>query len=1117
MSQANVQETEEQRKEREKKKKQEKTRLIKEEINFKLISFVAAAGQTEDGRDALVYVKEFPEYRKAHATEENDGIHRFVCQIANDAVGEFQQYFQAFMHSNSDDFETEEEVVDAFFEWCQAGLSEGKNAQNDGETALRKGIQDRLIKKASLFLTPDNPENDYDATNEWHVKLVNTYIELLKKFWKENVVSSKSFVLNREQLFNTSCMMFSTIPHHFLNEPGRGIGLFQNGKTIQINEVFGADADLQRRYVTKANEMLQNEKPYYTKVAIENHKGSTANTEGYNHNLAIALYGFDEYDRLNKESNGQFGLKEIMRHDFAKEHNLNVIDKYKVNKAMRGTFLSKYYEDRMIACMFDQTLLGKEIDYDTLKFWRVVFENTHQKYAESLILLMNHAADETVRNLFSNNEFRKYVIERQNEIANKIEQLKREIEDLNLAISRNESMAIDPSSTQTPEDKRLNLMLKHENSRLENNISQKKAEIEQLESSLTTFFENLIMTCEMQIEEVKKYYHDEKFESENLFTDFISRQSDPSKKNEFESQTLESKYKKQIACKFDQSLQDQKIDDETLKFWWTVHSHISRENEKVLIDLLNVKDIVPNYAKRKFEESQVRKKIIEHPEILEPLIVLVTMETKVEKRVRCLPEIYDKVSSLGDLDKDFWPFICSKPESFEYLYDLKQNYPNIFCDEEYTWEQKFIVAKALLPMGLDVNNFNARTLERFLGICKTPEEFRVAYLLWENTNFINQFWLMPKITQKDLAAIVEYVGADINNKDKLLERIKEFYNELPAFGEAGYFEKNYSKAKLKESVNELVEKIGKNWSPFAKMHLISNLSGLDRDNLEYIRMLFRCNLGKEKKVLDYVGTVLEMSNGATDRNKCVKELFEDKLLREKILSKVEVCSLDQFKEIHEFSGKLDKNVRNEVAANVSYAQIDKVNELKDKKNLWFALVNKPEYINEYFSLAAAVVKNIKDENNRKSFLDSLKNFTETEKQIVLVDPDSFVNDVCFLYERHDKSEYQEEESEKETTEVSQGKGKSVLQKCDICYILADIRDGKYVSDDDLKFITNRKNVELTVALVKAGKIYLEDLPAEDKFNKLKEILKEAGISEKAPEDEKTQNAITNALLLEVRQ
>ena len=946
-----VQETEEQR----------KTRLMMEEVFYKFLFYLASLGNGDDNDFSKLPDSILDNYKKSDQMQGQ--TQNLITYSIATRFAIVWQHLQLFINKKVCDGVVYESVVsflDDFF----------------ADKEVKEQISS--IVKSFLGIVEEYDDSQYKTFTDAFKSLVN------------EVLARKTFMFGREQLLTYAMMSFYTAPAHILNERWRDILLTEKQILSMLKtENENADEEQTRKnliaeYKAKAFDMLNNEKPWYSKYAISQHISKRENKYNEVNHLAIVSYLFDELDKLEKTESCNLSLKKSLNFDFAGSHNF---ENKEINNVVKKYFPAKYYDDRMVACMFDQTLLGQEIDYETLRFWRVVFENTHQEYAESLLLLMNHAADETVRNLFSNNEFRKYVIERQNEIANKIEQLKREIEDLNLAISRNESMAIDPSSTQTPEDKRLNLMLKHENSRLENNISQKKAEIEQLESSLTTFFENLIMTCEMQIEEVKKYYHDEKFESENLFTDFISRQSDPSK----------------------------------------------------------------------------------------------------------------------------------KPESFEYLYDLKQNYPNIFCDEEYTWEQKFIVAKALLPMGLDVNNFNARTLERFLGICKTPEEFRVAYLLWENTNFINQFWLMPKITQKDLAAIVEYVGADINNKDKLLERIKEFYNELPAFGEAGYFEKNYSKAKLKESVNELVEKIGKNWSPFAKMHLISNLSGLDRDNLEYIRMLFRCNLGKEKKVLDYVGTVLEMSNGATDRNKCVKELFEDKLLREKILSKVEVCSLGQFKEIHEFSGKLDKNVRNEVAANVSYAQIDKVNELKDKKNLWFALVNKPEYINEYFSLAAAVVKNIKDENNRKSFLDSLKNFTETEKQIVLVDPDSFVNDVCFLYERHDKSEYQEEESEKETTEVSQDKGKSVLQKCDICYILADIRDGKYVSDDDLKFITNRKNVELTVALVKAGKIYLEDLPAEDKFNKLKEILKEAGISEKAPEDEKTQNAITNALLLEVRQ
>ncbi len=842
--------------------KQRKTRLMMEEVFYKFLFYLASLGDA-DGNDFSKLPDSTLDIYKKSDQMQGQPPSLITFSLATQ-FGTVWQQLQLFINKKVCEDVVYESVVsflDDFF--------------------ANKTVKRKISPAVKFFL---GEVEEYDDSQ------YKTFTDAFKSLVNE-VLARKTFMFYREQLLSYAMMSFYTAPVHILNERWRA-NLLTEEEILSMLKTKNENAaeeqtrkDLIAEYKAKAVYMLNNEKPWYSKYAISKHISLLKNQGNEVNHLAIISYLFDELVKLEKTENCNLSLKRSLNLDFAGSHNF---ENKQINDVVKKYFPAKYYEDRMVACMFEQTLLGQEIDYDTLKFWRVVFENTHQEYAESLILLMNHAGDKFVRNAFLNPEFRQNVIER-------------------------------------PE-----------------------------------IIEPLIVLAAFDRNSFERY------KGETNVNNIISDRIYVLCKNVFDKLTLEKKY--QITTQKSKSLNAALASTEFL-----------------------------NYS-----------------------------------------------------------FIY--PENVAILSELAGKYPKVFGNKYYSWRQKSMVAKALLPMGLNANDFNAITLERFLRVCKTPEEFRVAYLLWQNTNFINQFWLMDKITHEDLVAIVQNVG-DVINKENLPNRIKEIYKEWPAFAKKGWFADKYSSKEVNEQnsenvesiqaqveveednetvdgLKEKVEKVEKVINFFgAKMvssdreTLRDNLSYLDRDNLEHIRTLFGDSSGEEDKVLDYINIILKMGSGKetrTQKNEYVKELFEDNLLRKAILVDANF-GLDKIKAIHEFS-----------SANNLFRGKD---------------------IKIYFHLLDAAVKSdfIEDGEEIKALLDYFfKRCEPKDKECYLAQPDTGINEFHKMY----KSDYYK------IIEIIEEKKGKISDVNKFSSIFEKVRDNKLqeLKREEIKLINKKAELAATLAV-----------------------------------------------------
>lgn len=465
-----------------------------------------------------------------------------------------------------------------------------------------------------LGLKGEVDDDDYNSENFKNFKLETI------KFWQNEVMKTKNFILNRNFCLQSAAMCFSVVPQYFVNETWRA----SDKKT---------DFDFSdSKYKNLAMEDMKIKKPWHSALV-----SAESDNETKLHMMYCLL---DKYDDnwsykdilcLTKDKHDLAGLDKGGRH-------IEIFD--------RMVWLSKYFQDKMVVCMFDQTLIGKEIDCDTIRFWRTVFENTSNEQANDLIIALN-SSDSLLRKIFNDSKFREEYIK-------------------------------EPTKFKTTLD----------------------------------WLPNLYFDVD-------------------LFNKFKSKINNSNNVDSIFDVGLFNRFESEFTSNFG---------------FISLCSKFNIEKKITLVNFL--------YSERKTR--------------------------------------YDDMACNAYDTEDFKSFCIEHKddEKISLLFDLMFRYPKIFVNRDYDFGQKFMAAKALIPMNsrrFNIQDVNSMTLKPFLSICKTPEEFRVAYVLWKNTNFINQFWLMRKLERDDVKAIVRLVGDSINDEAELNKKIKFMFDLWPAFGQKNWF------------------------------------------------------------------------------------------------------------------------------------------------------------------------------------------------------------------------------------------------------------------------------------------------------------------------------------------
>lgn len=512
---------------------------------------------------------------------------------------EFYQPFLSFMNSSylsvegKDDF-SEENMFKDFFDYL-----------------LNKNYKDGFIKaRFGGWLWSIGSEPDIDLNSK---EFENFKLETIK-FWQNEIMKTKKFIFDRDYCLQSAAMCFSVIPQYFVNETWRN----SDDKTVAFDVSDTGDEK-------------------YKNLAIEDIKRyDNLRSNRYEENifkLCIMYYFLDKYDN-------NWSYKDIL---YLTE---DVLGGQQSENLVRVIWLSKYFQDKMVVCMFDQTLIGKEIDCDTIEFWRTVFENASNEQVNNLIIGLNFS-DSLLRKIFNDSKFREEYIK-------------------------------EPTKFKTT------------------------------------------------LDWLSKLYFDV-----DLFNKFKFKINNSNNVNSIFDDDLFNEFESEFTSNFG---------------FISLCSKFNVEKRFALVNFL--------YSERKTRYDNM---------------------------------VYNTYNT-----EDFKSFFIEHKddEKISLLFDLMFKYPKIFVNRDYDFGQKFMAAKALIPMnsrGFNIQDFNSMTLKPFLSICKTPEEFRVAYVLWKNTNFINQFWLMRKLGIDDLKAIVRLVGNSINDEAELNKKIKFMFDLWPAFGQKNWF------------------------------------------------------------------------------------------------------------------------------------------------------------------------------------------------------------------------------------------------------------------------------------------------------------------------------------------
>ncbi len=137
----------------------------------------------------------------------------------------------------------------------------------------------------------------------------------------------------------------------------------------------------QEYWLSLAKQEIFTQKPYYNKTSLQYQKETSSEFEVLPYSTAIEMY-------ISKHFKPEFSIDYILNLTKSSTEDSEAV-KY-VKEAIRVIWLGRYLENLAIVYMFDQSLIGKDVDVDTIDFWRTVFENTHLEISDYLLIILNN-------------------------------------------------------------------------------------------------------------------------------------------------------------------------------------------------------------------------------------------------------------------------------------------------------------------------------------------------------------------------------------------------------------------------------------------------------------------------------------------------------------------------------------------------------------------------------------------------------------------------------------------------------------------------------------------------------------------------------------------------------
>ena len=288
-------------------------------------------------------------------------------------------------------FNNSNEMFKAFFDY----MFEESSAQDLGFIDKAK-----LTRKFNQFygyvdeLTLEGNKNEF---KRFQSSLISFFIKILNE---------KTFYHFKMDSFPDNFTMSGGIvsfPHHFRNETGRRIGMVGLAKEKFCLLVPEGE---QEALLNLAKQEILAQKPYYNKTSLQYQKETSKEFDSLIHPTAIEIY-------VSKHFKPEFSIDYILNLTESSAEDSEAV-KY-VKKAIRVIWLGRYLENLAIVYMFDQSLIGKDVDVYTINFWRTVFENTHLEISDYLLIILNNnnSCFNEVKDVFHNKNFRQYLIRSQ--------------------------------------------------------------------------------------------------------------------------------------------------------------------------------------------------------------------------------------------------------------------------------------------------------------------------------------------------------------------------------------------------------------------------------------------------------------------------------------------------------------------------------------------------------------------------------------------------------------------------------------------------------------------------------------------------------------------------------
>lgn len=315
-----------------------------------------------------------------------------------------------------------------------------------------------------------------------------------------------------------------------------------------------------------------------------------------------------------------------------------------------------------------------------------------------------------------------------------------------------------------------------------------------------------------------------------------------------------------IVYMFDQSLIGKDVDVDTINFWRTVFENTHLEISDYLLIILNNNNSCFNEVKDVFHNKNFRQYLIGNKDLIENLIILALFEP--DRFLEFSREIIN-TNSWGT----FTNFVFAE-KIFNEIFNFKQKCKLL---NENDFSTKIKQEILIIPY--------KRILRPFVDKCKTYKELVVVYSLWQETNFLNQYWLMPKITEEDLTALTEILNDDIENKAK----IKLIYSLWPSFAEENWFANNkleldfvccFKNLSTRQARNIMQKFKAWNVTSNVKERFVINLKKLNTQDLEKVTDWLLQN-----QDFDIVSTLAEANaNGISFKNSVynIDEILESK-------------------------------------------------------------------------------------------------------------------------------------------------------------------------------------------------------------------------------------------------